>query len=320
MSNTSFRQPLRGVVPPMITPLRSAEELHVDGLERLIEHLIGGGVAGLFVLGTTGEGPALSPPLQRELVERTCQWVRGRVPVLVGVTDTSLAEASDLSKFAADAGADAVVTAGPFYLPVSQAELVRYVTRLAERMPLPVFVYNMPGLTKNWFDAESLRALADHPQIVGVKDSSADLIYFQRILQVARQRPDWTVLIGPEELTLHAVLEGAHGGVNGGANVHPRLYAELVEVALAGDWARARQLHQQVLRFAQNVYTLGRSRASIVQGLKAALAWLGICDDALAEPADRLDVAQREQLRERLVQLGLLAPLPASQPSTVLQR
>lgn len=75
MSATSFRQPLRGVIPPMVTPLRAAEELHVEGLERLVEHLIDGGVAGLFVLGTTGEGPSLGPTLQRELVERTCQLV-----------------------------------------------------------------------------------------------------------------------------------------------------------------------------------------------------------------------------------------------------
>lgn len=241
------------------------------------------------------------------------------MPVLVGVTDTSLAEAVDLAKFAADAGADAAVTAGPYYLPVSQAELRRYVERLAERMPLPLFVYNMPGLTKVSFDVETVRALVDQPQIVGVKDSSADMIYFQRILQVARQRPDWTVLMGPEELTADAVFEGAHGGVNGGANVHPRLYVELVKSALAEDWTRVRLHHQQVLRLAQSVYTLGRSRATIIQGIKGALAWLGICDDVLAEPLERLDGEARELLRERLVDLGLLAPTHAAPAVPVMR-
>src|SRR6185503_11129148 len=96
--------PLRGIVPPMVTPLRDQDALDVAGLERLIEHLLAGGVAGLFILGTTGEGPSLSYRLRRELIERTCKQVGGRVPVLTGITDAAFAEAVDLTHFAADAG------------------------------------------------------------------------------------------------------------------------------------------------------------------------------------------------------------------------
>src|SRR6266478_8353138 len=103
-----------GIIPPMVTPLRRRDELDVPGLERLLEHILAGGVHGLFVLGTTGEAPSLSYRLRRELIERTCRQVAGRVPVLVGITDTAFVEAVQLSHFAAETGAQALVLAPPY--------------------------------------------------------------------------------------------------------------------------------------------------------------------------------------------------------------
>src|SRR4026207_2076673 len=97
-----------GIIPPMVTPLRGVDELDVAGLERVIERLISGGVRGLFILGTTGEGPSLRYPLRRELIERTCRQVAGRVPVLVGITDTAFVECLGISRYSADCGAAAV--------------------------------------------------------------------------------------------------------------------------------------------------------------------------------------------------------------------
>ena len=105
-----------GIIPPMVTPLTDRDALDAAGLERLIEHILGGGVHGLFILGTTGEGPSLSYRLRRELIERTCRQVRRRVPVLVGITDTAFVESVNVARWAADAGADAVVTAPPITL------------------------------------------------------------------------------------------------------------------------------------------------------------------------------------------------------------
>ena len=98
-----FQEPLRGIVPPMVTPLKSRNELDFPGLKRLVNHEIEGGVAGLFVLGTTGEGPSLSYPLRQELIAKTCELVAGRIPVLVGITDTSVEEAIKLSVFSKEA-------------------------------------------------------------------------------------------------------------------------------------------------------------------------------------------------------------------------
>ena len=110
----------------MVTPLRGRDELDLPGLERLIEHILKGGVSGLFILGTTGEGPSLSYQLRRELIQRTCRQVQGRVPVLVGITDTAFVESLDLARQAAAAGAAALVHAPPYYLPEGQPELHEY--------------------------------------------------------------------------------------------------------------------------------------------------------------------------------------------------
>ncbi len=301
-----FLQPLSGIVPPMITPLRGRDELDVAGLERLIEHILAGGVSGLFILGTTGEGPSLSYRLRRELIERTCRQVKNRAPVLVGITDTAFVESVTLAEFAAEAGADAVVMAAPYYFSSAQPELWEYIEHIVGEMSLPLFLYNMPGLTKVAFEIEAVRRAIDLPGIAGVKDSSGDMIYFHRVLELSRQRKDWSVLIGPEELMAEAVLLGGHGGVNGGANLHPRLYVQLYQAAVAQNLVEVRRLHAEVLRLAGLIYTVGRHRSALIKGLKCALSLLGICDDYMADPFQRFRQEERAIVQQRLRELGLL--------------
>src|SRR2546430_9830973 len=136
--------PIQGIIVPIVTPLRAADLLDEPGLENLVEHLLEGGVNGLFVLGTTGEGPALPYHTRHELVRRVCDQVDGRVPVLVGIMDTAYSEAVELARFADDFGADAVVAAPPYYAPLSEADLVRFVERLSVDVRLPILLYNTP--------------------------------------------------------------------------------------------------------------------------------------------------------------------------------
>lgn len=291
----------------MITPLSGQDALDASGLERLIEHILSGGVHGLFILGTTGEGPSLSYRLRRELIDRTCRQVAQRVPVLVGVTDTSYVETIALSRHAADAGAAAVVLAPPYYLPGAQSELLEYLDHLTPELPLPLFLYNMPALTKVSFDVETVRRAMDNPRIVGLKDSSGNMMYFHRVAALLQQRPDWTLLMGPEELLPDAVFAGGHGGVNGGANLWPQLYVGLYQAARSGDAARVRELHAQVMRISNNLYRIGRHSSAIIKGLKCALALLGVCDDFLAEPFHRFRDPEREKVKRLLSELGLIA-------------
>lgn len=292
-----------GIIPPVVTPLLGRDQLDVAGLERLIERILAGGVGGLFILGTTGEGPSLSYRLRREVIERVCRQVGQRVPVLVGITDTAFTESVNVARQAAAAGAGAVVVAPPYYMPEGQPELLEYLDHLVPELALPLFLYNMPPLTKVPFELDTVRRTMDNPGIVGLKDSSGNMIYFHQVVGLLSQRPDWTLLVGPEELLVDAVLAGGHGGVSGGANLFPRLYVRLFEVARAGDLARARQLHAQVMRVRESLYHIGRHPSSVIKGLKCALACLGVCDDFMAEPFHRYRDEERALVQRRLKEL-----------------
>ncbi|HEX9188029.1 MAG TPA: dihydrodipicolinate synthase family protein, partial [Vicinamibacteria bacterium] len=233
----TLARPLAGIVPPLLTPLTGRDTLDEAGLERLVEHVVAGGVDGIFLLGTTGEGPSLGHRLKREVVSRACAQVRGRASVLVGVTDTAFVETVALARHAADAGADALVIAPPYYMPQGQPELREYLGHLLPELPLPLFLYNMPPLTKVPFEIETVRWAADQEGVAGMKDSSGDMAYFSRAVALARRRPDWSVLMGPEDLLGPSVLAGGKGGVPGGANLFPRLFVALYRAARDGDLA-----------------------------------------------------------------------------------
>lgn len=288
-----------GIIPPLVTPLTGRDALDVAGLEQLVEHVIAGGVSGIFILGTTGEGPSLSYRLRRELIQHTCKLVRQRVRVLVGITDTAFVESVNVARSAAEAGADAVVLAPPYYLPEGQPELQEYLGCLVPELPLPLFLYNMPSLTKVQYELETLRHAMDNPRIIGLKDSSGNMTYFHRAIGLLKYRPDWSLLIGPEELLADAVFAGGHGGVSGGANVFPRLYVELYNTARAGDIAKARELHAQVMRVGE-LYGIGRHSSAIIKGIKCALSVLGLCDDCMAEPFHSFLPPEREKVKKFL--------------------
>jgi len=298
-----MKSPLSGIVPPMVTPLRDRDTLDLDGLERLIEHILAGGVNGLFILGTTGEGPSLSYRLRRELVERVCRQVKQRVPVLVGITDTAFIESINVARASVDAGADAVVVAPPYYLPEAQPELREYVEHLLPELPLPLFLYNMPALTKVNIELETVRWALDQPRIAGLKDSSGDLDYFRNAAVLLKHRPDWSLLIGPEEKLLDALQAGGHGGVSGGANLFPRLYTQLCTSHRSGDSACARELQSQIQRIGDALYHIGKHSSSIIKGIKCALACLGVCNDFMAEPFHRFRSDERALVQSRLKEL-----------------
>lgn len=298
--------PLAGIFPPLATPLTDRDALDVPGFERLTDHILAGGVHGLFLLGTTGEAPSLSWRLKAEVVERGCRLVAGRVPVLVGVTDPSFVDATRLAQVAAKAGADAVVVAPPYYLPLDQTELAAHVERFAAASPLPVLLYHIPSLTGIGFGVGCVRRLLDTPQVIGLKDSGRDMTYQHSVRAITAKRPDFSVLVGPEELLAEAVLLGAHGGMCGGANMAPRLYVDLYDAARTGNLPRVRELHERVIRISDAVYSVGGSGSSYFRALKCALKLLGLCDDFMAEPYERFGPAEQVELRTRLRRVGLL--------------
>lgn len=307
MTTTSnLPRPLRGIVPPLVTPLADRDQLDFAGLERQLERVIGGGVAGVFALGTSGEAPSLSLDLRRAVVRETCRLVRGRVPVLVGITDTCLVDSLALAVIAAEHGAQAVVLTTPYYFPISQAELETLARTVVRESPLPVFLYNIPQFTKNAFDVATVRRLADEPRLIGIKDSAGDLNYFRQLCELARERPDWTLLMGPEELLAEGIAAGGHGGVNGGALIWPQLLVELGSAALNGDAAHVARLQPRLLSLGR-IYRVSAHPAAIFKALKCALSLLGICDDRMAEPLQAFTEHERAQVRAILAECGLLS-------------
>lgn len=295
-----------GVIPPMVTPLTPDGSLDVRGVERLVEHIVAGGVHGLFLLGTTGEAPDLPYEVRRELVERACRQVAGRIPVLVGITDTVFSESLKLAKFAKSCGASALVAAPPYYFAAGQPELVDYYTRLADGIPLPLYLYNMPSQVKVMIEVKTVVELAKHPNVAGLKDSSGNIGYFNACRYHLRDRKDFAILIGPEEAMGEVVLMGASGGVAGGANLFPRTFVDIYDAAVAKDVDRVRELQERIMRVSSLIYGVGHHNSSFVKGVKCALSLMGICSDAMAAPREPFNAADRETIRCRLVELGAL--------------
>ncbi len=299
------QQKLRGIIVPMITPLKDNDELDREGAIRLTEHVIAGGVHSIFLLGTTGEAQSLTYRLRQEFVELVCKQVAGRVPVLVGVTDTSLDESVNFAKHAAACGAVGVVAAPPYYFAPAQQELIEYYTALADALPLPLYLYNMPSHVKVFLEPATVKVLANHPNIVGLKDSSANMNYFQTLIYHLGDRDDFSLYVGPEELTGESVLFGADGGVNGGANMFPELYVEMFNAADNHDIKRVHELQRRIMQISTSIYTVGKYGSSYLKGVKTALSLMGICEGNLAYPYRGFRTEEHDRIRQALMALGV---------------
>ena len=292
-------RPLRGIVTPLLTPLSDPDTVDAAALDRLIDHVIGGGVHGIFVGGTSGEGPAFSIPVQCQIMARSAARINGRVPLLVGITHAARADAIALASHASRAGADAVVTAGPLYFPVTQTELAGYCRALADACSVPLFLYNIPSHAHVHFEIDTVLGLSEHPNIAGIKDSSGELQYLHQLSRLLAPREGFSVLIGPEELTADAVMLGVHGGINGGSNLFPRLYVDLYEAAARGDLPAVHGLNDRVKEIARRLYT-----PTYLQGVKCAAAELGLCRNILAPPGAPLAGMEAEAVRQAVRELS----------------
>lgn len=300
-----MKNKLNGIVPPLVTPLSDDNTLDLRGLKNLIEHVIEGGVHGIFILGTTGEAQSLGFDLRAKMVVETARILNGRLPLLVGISDTSIADSVRLALIAKENGADAVVSAPPYYYATAQAEMIEFYNKLIDQLPLPVYLYNMPSHTKVSFAPETIRELAKNKKVIGFKDSSANGGFFQAVQYEMRGREDFSLFVGPEEMTAETVLLGGDGGVNGGANIFPKLYVDLYNAAVAGDIATVRRLQEKVMQISRTIYTQGQYGSSYLKGVKCALGILGICSDYLASPYSKFDAEYKKKIENALKEINL---------------
>jgi 4-hydroxy-tetrahydrodipicolinate synthase len=238
------------------------------------------------------------------VITRAIAITAGRVPVLVGVTDPCVDDSLALARFSADAGASAVVASVPYYVPPAQDELESWVRRIAAQQPLPIFLYNIPILTKTAYAPDTVARLSQLDRVVGIKDSSGDL---QNLLAFRSRvtRADFSFLIGAEALLGQAVLAGCHGCVGGGSMIDPTLLVAIYNAASQGHRDRVAELQHRILKLGQIYDTCGPRPAGVIRGIKTALASLGLCGPALASPFRPATPAERDKIGAILKDLSI---------------
>ena len=287
----------------MVTPLLENRELDLVGLKNLLEHLINGGVHGIFILGTTGEGPSLSYAVRKQLISETCRIVNKKVPVLVGITDTSFDGTLEIANHAKKVGADALVVAPPYYFPIAQEEMGDYLESLVPMLPLPFMLYNMPSCTKLHLSIDVVRR-AKELGAIGIKDSSGDLSYLYVLIEEFKSDPTFSIIAGTELFLPETIMYGGHGSVAGGANFFPRLFVDLYEAAMAQNLEKVKLLRDKVIKVHQTIYEVGEYPSRHIKGTKAALMAMGICQDHNAEPLDRFTEEQRNRIKKYIAQFN----------------
>lgn len=294
---------LKGIIPPIITPLTVDCKLDEKGLERLIEHLILGGVHGIFLLGSNGEAPSLSYALRKELITKACQYIDNRVPVLVGITDSSFEGSIEIAKHAKIAGADAVVIAPPYYFPISQNEMIDYLDALIPELPLPFMMYNMPSCTKLHLSIETVKR-AKELGAIGIKDSSGDMVYLRSLIEEFKSSPQFAIIVGTESFLSETIELGGHGAVAGGANFYPKLFVALYNASLEGNLDKITRLNKKVIYIYDTIYSVGKYESRITKGIKCALSVMGICNDYMALPLRKFEVKERKEINTYIEQFN----------------
>jgi 4-hydroxy-tetrahydrodipicolinate synthase len=305
-TNWTWRDALRGVIPPMISPLTQAMDADSAAVARVVNHILDGGCSGLFVLGGVGEGAWLSSRQRDGIVRATVTSAAGRVPVLVGVMLPGTAPARDAALRATDAGADALVVGSPYYFDPDASAQQRHVEAILAATPLPVLLYNIPQCTHTPLAIEAVTNLVTEPRVLGAKDSWGDMPYFQALLTLKQQRPDFRVLQGNEHAAMASLLLGADGLIPGLANIVPGLLVDLVRAARAGDIATCQLIHAKIFDLTR-IYARGAG----LPGIYAAAARLGLSQNVPAEPWQPVDDDALEAI-ESILRAHDLLPMEAA--------
>lgn len=299
-----------GVIPPVVTPLTADGELDRPSLERVVEHLLDGGVTGLFALGSSGETAYLTPGQQDEVIKVIVSAAAGRVPVIVGAIETTTNRAIERARSAATLGADAVVVTAPFYTRTSDQEIDRHFRDVAAAIELPLLAYDVPVCVHSKLTPELLLPLAADGVLAGVKDSSGDDGSFRRLAIGARELPDFSVLTGHELVVDAMMLGGADGSVPGLGNVDPHGYVRLHHAAVTGDWAAAKAEQDRLVALFDIIRAARPGTASATAAglgaFKTALMLRGvITTNVMSPPMRRLDAAETAAVADCLDRAGL---------------
>ena len=287
-----------GSIPALISPFLD-DRFDEAGYARLIEHCLAGGSSALVAVGTTGESPTLTHDEHERAVALAVSLAAGRVPVIAGTGSNNTAEAIALTRFAQSAGAAAALVVTPYYNKPSQAAMVAHFRAIHDACDLPIILYNVPGRTGVDLLPESVARLCELPRIAAIKDASgkADRVSVQRMLT----GESLAIYCGDDGAALAAAGAGAIGCISVTANLAPGLCAQVQSAAAAGDFARARRLHDALMPLHEALFC-----DSNPVPVKYAAARLGLCSEAVRLPLLTADAAVRARVDAALRATGLL--------------
>ncbi len=298
-----------GTYTALITPFTPANQIDWPAFERLINHQIAAGITGLVFVGTTGESPTLTPQEHKEILRRSVEFVGGRCQVIHGTGSNNTRESIEFATVAAEAGADGHLVINPYYNKPTQDGLLRHFTAVADAAELPVIVYNIQGRTAVNLETDTLLRLAQHRNIVGVKEASGNMA---QIMDVIRRTPDdFAVLSGDDALTLPLMACGGDGLVSVISNALPRSTVALVNHCLEGRWDEARTAFYQLLDLMQ----LSMIETNPIP-IKYMMHQLGYCTKEVRLPLCEPSSVTVEAVRRALEQLRNLEDHPAPHPSS----
>jgi 4-hydroxy-tetrahydrodipicolinate synthase len=291
----------KGIIPAVITPLTKKGTFNEKAMRSLINYLIGGGIHGLFVVGSTGEFYGLTPEEKRDIFTVTMEETKGRVPVYAGTNGITTKESVMLTQIAEECKVDAVSVLTPLFLSPSQDQLIEHYKTIAASTSLPVILYNNPPKTGVNLTAPTVAKLSEIDNIVGAKESSGDMTLAAEYIRLTKGNENFHILMGRDTLIYGALCYGAVGSIASCANVAPRLCADIYEKFVAGDMKGSleAQFRLAPLRIA---FTIGTFPAVI----KESLELLGIEAGPCMDPAGPMTADEREKLRQVLIEMGLL--------------
>jgi 4-hydroxy-tetrahydrodipicolinate synthase len=289
---------LQGSLVAIVTPMQEDGTLDLEAFRRLIDWHIKEGTDGIVVVGTTGESPTVDFDEHSLLIKTAVDHAAKRVPVVAGTGANSTSEAIELAAYAREAGADLSLTVVPYYNKPTQEGLYRHFRAIAEAVDLPHVLYNVPGRTVADLQNDTVLRLAQIPNIVGIKDATANL---ERGSELIRRKPrEFRVLSGDDASGLPLTLMGGHGVISVTANVAPRLMHEMCAAALGGDVAKARELNNRLLPLHRDLFL----EANPIP-VKWAVQQMGLIKGGIRLPLTPLSASCHEQVREALRHAGV---------------
>jgi 4-hydroxy-tetrahydrodipicolinate synthase len=292
---------LTGSLVAIATPMSAGGALDLAALRSLIDWHVTEGTSGIVIVGTTGESPTVDHEEHRLLIRTAVEHAAGRVPVIAGTGANSTREAIDLTAFAKDVGAQSCLSVVPYYNKPTQEGLFRHFRAVAE-VGLPVILYNVPGRTVADLHNETVLRLTDVPNIVGLKDATADLGRGSELLRAlnAKGKRDFTVYSGEDITALPLMLMGGHGVISVTANVAPHLMSDMCRAALAGDIAKARACNDKLLPLHRKLFV----EANPIP-VKWALAQMGRIANELRLPLVPLSPQHHDAVRSAMREAGI---------------